>query len=204
MRRFLFITCAALLSCSCGGSPKPAAPPPQAVEVPAAEDEVASAEEPGGGCGEPDSAEPIAAKAPAGYLEMTVAGVADTEGGPAVVLVDPARTLGVPVFIGGSEALSIQLRLRGQKYTRPLTHDLLDQMMGKLGGRIVNVRVDRIENNVFIGAVVLQRGKKVMELDSRVSDAIALALGNRVPIYVARSVIEKSGVELDKLGIETA
>ena len=187
-----------LLIVGCGGAAqKPAGTPPKTtVEVaePATDEPVE----------EPEAPREIVAKPPAGYVEMTVAGVADTEGGPAVVLVDAARTVGVPVFIGGTEALSIQLRLRRQKYQRPLTHDLLDEMVKKLGGRIVSVRVDSIENNVFIGAVVVQRGKGTFEVDSRVSDALALAVGNEVPIYVAKGVVEKSGVDVGKLGIETA
>ena len=186
-----------LLIVGCGGgAQKAAAPPKTTVEV--AEPEADAPAE------EPEAPREIVAKPPAGYVEMTVAGVADTEGGPAVVLVDAARTVGVPVFIGGTEALSIQLRLRGQKYQRPLTHDLLDEMVRKLGGRIVSVRVDSIENDVFIGSVVVQRGKSVLEFDSRVSDALALAVGNKVPIYVAKSVVEKSGIDVGKLGIETA
>jgi bifunctional DNase/RNase len=150
---------------------------------------------------EANAAEPVKVKPPVGYVEMTVAGVVGTEGGNAVVLVDAARTLGIPVFIGGTEAMSIQLRLEGRKYQRPLTHDLLDAIVDKLGGRIVAVRVDSIENDVFIGAVLVQRGKRISEIDSRVSDALALAIGNRAPIYVAKRVLDKSGVDVQKLGI---
>jgi bifunctional DNase/RNase len=187
---------AAVLCVACGSrQPSSAASAPKPVEVPKAD----SDDE-----GEPDegAAALVSAKPPTGYLEMTVAGVVGTEGGSAVVLVDPARSIGIPVFIGGTEALSIQLRLEGKKYERPLTHDLLDQMIKKLGGRVVAVRVDRIENEIFIGAVLVQRGTRVEEFDSRVSDALALAIGNKVPIYVAKQVIEKSGVDVRKLGIE--
>lgn len=179
----------------CGGAPPPAAPTPKPVEVPKAGDDESAGED-------DEDAAPIAPKAPAGYIEMTVAGVRSTEGGNAVILIDAARRVAVPVFIGGTEALSIQLRLEGKKYERPLTHDLLDAMLARFDARVVAVRVDTIDNDVFIGAVLVQRGKRVEEFDSRVSDALALALGNKVPIYVAQRVVDKSGIDVRQLGIE--
>ncbi len=170
-----------VLAVACGGRPPPssqsAAPAPEA------------------------AAAPITPEAPAGYVPMTVLGIVPTSAGNAVLLVDPGRTVGVPVFVGGSEALSIQLRLDRRRYERPLTHDLLDAMVKELGGRIAAVRVDAIRNDVFIGTVLVQRGQKLEEFDARVSDALALAIGNRVPIYVAQRVIDESGVEASKLGI---
>jgi uncharacterized protein len=187
----------ALSAIACGGSPAPAASSAaRPIDVPTASD----SEEPESD----ESGTPTAAsiKPPVGYVEMTVAGVVGTASGSAVVLVDPGRRLGIPVFIGGTEALSIQLRLDGKKYDRPLTHDLLDTVVGKLGGRIVAVRVDKLENEIFFGTVLLQRGERIEEIDSRVSDALALAIGNRAPIYVAKKVIERSGVDVRELGIE--
>jgi uncharacterized protein len=187
----------AALALACGGRPQPAAPSnARPIEVPRASQ--------GDGESDGDEEPSIAAsvKPPAGYVEMTVAGVVGTASGSAVVLVDGARRIGIPVFIGGTEALSIQLRLEGKRYERPLTHDLLDTMVAKLGGRIVAVRVDSIENQIFIGSVLLRRGKRIEEIDARVSDAVALAIGNRVPIYVASKVLEQSGVDVRELGIE--
>jgi bifunctional DNase/RNase len=190
--RFLLV---AALLIGCGGAPPPATPTPKPVEVPKAGDDEPAGED-------DEAAAPIAPKAPAGYIEMTVAGVRGTESGNAVILVDAARRVAVPVFVGGTEALSIQLRLDGKKYERPLTHDLLDAMLARFDARVVAVRVDSIENDVFIGAVLVQRGKRVEEFDSRVSDALALALGSKVPIYVAQRVVDKSGIDVRQLGME--
>ena len=130
---------------------------------------------------------------------MTVGGVAPTAQGNAVLLVDEQKKLAIPIFIGQAEALSIQLRLEKRRYDRPLTHDLLDTMLGRLGGRIESVRVDKVHDNVYFGTVIIADGPNRIELDSRSSDAVALAVGNDAPIFVARQVLERSGVALEEL-----
>lgn len=143
----------------------------------------------------------VTPKIPSGYEEMTVASVVPTAGGGSVVLVDSPGKTGIPIFVGGSEATSLQHRLAKEKFVRPLTHDLLDAMLAKLDGRVVSARVDSLENNTFIGTVVLQKGSESFEFDARASDAIALALGAHAPIYVARSVIAQTGVNVSELGL---
>jgi hypothetical protein len=132
---------------------------------------------------------------------MTVMEVAPTERGDAVLLVDGGNSVVVPIFVGGTEALSIRLRLDKQKYQRPLTHDLLDSMLGRLGGELQKVHVDDIKGNVFVGTVFLRQRPdgKTMEVDARPSDAIALALGNSVPIFVSRRVIDATGMKKEDL-----
>jgi bifunctional DNase/RNase len=131
-----------------------------------------------------------------------VRGIAPTTQGNAVLLVDESRGRAVPVFVGDSEALSIQLRLEKRRYARPLTHDLLDAMLARLGGHIDSVRVEKLENNVFFGIVVVREGARRMELDARTSDAVALAVGSDAPIYVNERVLERAGVSLDDLDKE--
>jgi bifunctional DNase/RNase len=136
---------------------------------------------------------------PRGFIRVAVRGVAPTTQGNAVLLVDESRGRAVPVFVGDSEALSIQLRLEKRRYARPLTHDLLDTMLARLGGRIDSVRVEKLENNVFFGIVVVREGARRMELDARTSDAVALAVGCDAPIFVSERVLERAGVSLDDL-----
>jgi bifunctional DNase/RNase len=137
---------------------------------------------------------------PAGYWLVRVAGVTHMPGGGnAVLLVDDGHRRALPIFIGGTEALSIELRLKKQPFVRPLTHDLFDRTIQKLGGKVDSVRVDKIENNTFYGTVLVNDGKKIFELDARPSDAIALAIGNGVPIHVAAKVLDASGMDLDKI-----
>lgn len=130
---------------------------------------------------------------------MAVGGVAATPHGSAVVLTDDAHDVGVPIFIGGTEALSIALRLRDERYSRPLTHDLLDDAVVKLGGKVVSVRVDKLVDSVFYGTVLIRKTGRVLELDARPSDALALAVGNAAPIFVADEVIDQAGISLDRL-----
>jgi uncharacterized protein len=136
---------------------------------------------------------------PAGYVAMSVGGVAPTSSGEAVLLVDSVSGVAIPIFIGGTEALSIQLRLEKRDFVRPLTHDLYDETLKKLGGRVESVRVDRLQDNTYYGTVVLKTTSNRVELDARPSDAIALAIGNHAPIHVARKVVDAAGIKLDKL-----
>jgi uncharacterized protein len=130
---------------------------------------------------------------------MTVGGIAPTPQGNAVLLIDEDKKLGIPIFIGEAEALSIQLRLEKRRYDRPLTHDLLDSMMGKLGGHVESVRVDKVQDNIYFGTVIVMTGGRRIELDSRSSDAVALALGNEAPIFVARQVVDRAAIALEEL-----
>ena len=175
----------------CGGAatPTPAtstAPPPQVVVEPSSPEPAVETEAP------PPVPEKV--KAPAGYVEMAVADVTETGGGFAVALTDAERTVMVPIFVGGTEALAIDLRSRKRTFSRPLTHDLLDEIMKKLGGELVKVQVDAIVDEVFIGSIYVRHDGEVTKLDARPSDAVALALGHDVPIYVKQEVIDETGI----------
>jgi hypothetical protein len=129
-----------------------------------------------------------------GFQEMEVLGLMPSEQGQAVVLKHPRERLLLPIWIGPAEAFVIQLRLERKRFQRPLTHDLLDDAVQKLGGRITLVQVDDLKDNTYVGTVFLQQGGRALQLDARPSDAIALALGNRAPICVSSSVLENAGV----------
>jgi bifunctional DNase/RNase len=129
---------------------------------------------------------------------MAVGGVAPTNEGNAVVLLDDAAHRGLVLFVGGTEALSIAVRLEQRRYERPLTHDLLDSVVTKLGAEVVSVRVDRLEDDVFFGSLLISKDGRLIELDARPSDALALAIGNSVPVFVAESVLTQAGIDVDK------
>ncbi|MBK7580427.1 MAG: bifunctional nuclease family protein [Myxococcales bacterium] len=140
---------------------------------------------------------------PDGYARVHVGGVTRLpHGGDAVLLVEDGKLLAVPIFIAGTEALSIQLRLKKQSFDRPLTHDLLDASIQKLGGKVESVRVDKLEKSVFYGTVVLSRDGKLIELDARPSDAIAIAIGSGVPIHVSRKVLAHAGLDLSQADVD--
>ena len=141
-----------------------------------------------------------ATKPPKGFVRVRVGGVTQAGQGNAVLLVDDERRRALLVFIGETEALSIQLRLQGTRYKRPLTHDLIDTMLDHLGARVQSVRVDRLEDDIFYGVVVLREGNRIHEFDSRTSDGIALALGSDAPLFVASDVLDRAGIPLDADG----
>ena len=142
------------------------------------------------------------ASVPAGYLEARVFRVVETSQGDVVLLADAGEQRFLPIFVGGTEALSIKLRHDKQRYPRPLTHDLLDTLVDKLGGRIVKVQVDDIKNKVYIGRVFVAQGDKTFDVDARPSDAIALATGSGVPILVAGAVFDAAAIPASELGLD--
>jgi uncharacterized protein len=134
-------------------------------------------------------------RVPPGYVRMQVQDVISLSEGEAVLLVDAGRTAVLPIFIGGTEAVSIALRLRNQLPPRPLTHDLLDTVIRQLGGELVKVQVDRMTAGIFVGSIFVRTATGTRRIDARPSDAIALAVGNRAPIYAARAVLDQSGIK---------
>jgi bifunctional DNase/RNase len=205
-RALLVLSCVAVaLGCSrlrrsvgLGESPAPSASASLQVSSAPAAPSSSAAKLPAGDAADDESE----ATPPSGFVRMTVRGVAPTAQGNAVLLVDENQKRGVPIFVGETEALSIRLRLANRRYARPLTHDLFDSALDQLGAKVEYVRVDKLQNNVFFGTVVLTSGKKYIELDARSSDAVALALGRDVPIFMARPVLDRSAIDLDKIPME--
>jgi len=133
-------------------------------------------------------------------VEMRVAAVLPVRGGgAAVVLIDSTRSKALLIAVGGTEALSINLRLAKQHLARPLTHDLLESIVRELGGKVVRAQIDEMRGETYIGSVFVQIGQRVARIDARPSDAIALALGNALPIFVARKVLDAAGVSPDSV-----
>jgi hypothetical protein len=91
----------------------------------------------------------------------------------------------------------------GKTYPRPLTHDLLGALLHELGAAPVKVQVDDVRDDTFIGSVFVRQGERILQLDARPSDAIAIALGSSVPLYVSRAIMLSAGVpreDIDKAG----
>jgi bifunctional DNase/RNase len=133
------------------------------------------------------------------FVEVAVRRVVPTEQGHAVLLAPKSGgRLVLPVFVGPCEANAIQMRLDGQTAPRPLTHELLDNVIRTLGARIVKVEIDDLRSNTFLGRIYLSQGGKTIQIDARPSDSIALALGAGVPIRVARKVLDQAGIDPDK------
>lgn len=126
---------------------------------------------------------------------VTVLRVGSVQGKHVVLLETKDRKNLVPIFIGEREAQAIYMGIRGIRPTRPLTHNLLLDVIKRLGGKILRVEVTHIRNTVFIGSLVLQDlKKKTHRVDARPSDLVALAATQKLPIYVSSAVIRKAGI----------
>ena len=103
--------------------------------------------------------------------------------------VDGERTF--PIVIGSGEAYAIDRRLKGIPTPRPLTHDLLANIIDHLGGEISQIEINDLENHTFFARIHIKQNGRVVEVDSRPSDAIALGIATSVPIYVAEHVLDE-------------
>jgi uncharacterized protein len=131
--------------------------------------------------------------------EMVIYGVSfDMVGKQPIVLlktVDANRFL--PIWIGHPEAAAILVKLQNSAPTRPMTHDLLNDVVGQLDAEVVSIAVIEMRENTYYARITLQQNGSEIEVDSRPSDAIALAVRSGAKIYVADDVIEESGVEFE-------
>ena len=115
-----------------------------------------------------------------------------------VVLKDTNSDRYLPIWIGPFEADAITVELQETPPQRPMTHDLLKSVISELGGRVVHVLINDLRNDVYYARVVVEINGKQIDIDSRSSDAIALAVRVKVPIFVDDRVMEKAGIEPDE------
>lgn len=130
-------------------------------------------------------------------IEMTVEGIGiDPSNNPLVLLRDAERKIVVPIWIGPAEAVSIQMELDDKQPQRPMTHDLIANILRDLGVTLLKVTVNDFSDSVYYATLHLQvgRGDQVQEVDARPSDAIALALRTQAQIWVADEVAQKTGI----------
>ncbi len=132
--------------------------------------------------------------------EMVIYGVSfDMVGKQPIVLlktVEGNRFL--PIWIGHPEAASILMKLQGASTPRPMTHDLLCDMLGELDVKCTQVAVTELRDNTFFASITLSVNGREMEIDSRPSDAIALAVRSGAPIFAAEEVIAESAIEFEQ------
>jgi bifunctional DNase/RNase len=112
-----------------------------------------------------------------------------------VMLKEVKRERYLPIVIGIPEADAIAIKLQNHEVPRPLTHDLLCNMITTLGGRVTHVIVNDLSGETFYARIVMDVDGRHVEVDSRPSDAIALAVRMNVPIYVDESVLERNALE---------
>jgi bifunctional DNase/RNase len=103
----------------------------------------------------------------------------------------------LPIWIGHPEAAAILMKLQSQAPPRPMTHDLVSDMLEQLGAQIVRITVTELRENTFYAQITVQQDGSEIEIDSRPSDAIALAIRAEAPIFAADRVIEESAIEFE-------
>lgn len=101
------------------------------------------------------------------------------------------------IWIAHTEAYAIAVELQGTTSPRPLTHDLLKNVIGELGAKIVSIVISDLIDEIFYARIVLDVAGRHVEVDSRPSDAIALAVRAKTPIFVDESVLDRAGVALE-------
>ena len=131
--------------------------------------------------------------------EMLIYGVSfDLVGKQPIVLLKTADgNKFLPIWIGHPEAAAILMRLQSQAPPRPMTHDLLSDVLDQLGAQIIRITVTELRENTFYAQITLQQDGSEIEVDSRPSDAIALAIRAEAPIFAADRVIEESAIEFE-------
>src|SRR5881398_2236794 len=113
---------------------------------------------------------------------------------PIVILKDTDNKLNLPIWIGLLEATAMAMEIEGIKMARPMTHDLLKNILGEVGCSVESIEITELKENTYYALVHISLAGRQLMIDSRPSDAIALALRTKSPIYVAKAVLEASSV----------
>lgn len=135
-----------------------------------------------------------------GKIKLNVLGISYSQtqsGAYALVLSEEGGTRRIPIIVGGFEAQAIAIELEGLQPPRPLTHDLFKKFSDAYNIRILEVNIHKLEEGVFFANILFDNADKQITLDARTSDAIALALRFKCPIYTTDEIIEKAGIILD-------
>ena len=128
-------------------------------------------------------------------VKVEIFGMALDETGksPIIVLKDEDETRVLPIWIGAMEAMAISMAINKVEFHRPMTHDLLLNVFGKMGGVVNRVEVTDIEKGTFFAEIVVETRDGTKRIDSRPSDAIALAVRAECPILVGEEVLAEAG-----------
>jgi uncharacterized protein len=132
--------------------------------------------------------------------EMVIYGVSfDMVGKQPIVLLKTADgNKFLPIWIGHPEAAAILMKLQGASTPRPMTHDLFTEMLTQLDAKVVRIAVTELRDNTFYAMITIAVDGTEIEVDSRPSDAIALAVRADAPIFAAPEVIEESAIEFEQ------
>jgi bifunctional DNase/RNase len=121
-----------------------------------------------------------------------------------VMLKEKTNSRFLPIWIGHFEADAIAIPMQNVPVSRPLTHDLLSSVVSALGATVTQVVINRLADETFYAKLIIEVDGKQVEVDSRPSDAIAVAIRAKVPIYVDESVLDQAGMVFENEGDETS
>ena len=139
-------------------------------------------------------------------IKMTVEGIGiDPQNNTLVLLRDEEHKVFVPIYIGPAEAMSIQMELDNRQPPRPMTHDLMADILRKMDVQLLKVTVNDVDKLLYYATLHIQGKDEVspQEIDARPSDAIALALRTQCGIWVSDQVIDKSGIQVEEVASES-
>ncbi len=128
-------------------------------------------------------------------IKLKVMGVSYSQtqsGAYALLLIEENGERRIPIIIGGFEAQAIVIKLENLEPPRPLTHDLFKKFADQFGITVIEVMIYKLEDGVFYSKLVCNNGEKEYSLDSRTSDAVAIALRFGCPIYISEDILEKA------------
>jgi len=140
-------------------------------------------------------------------VKLKVLGISYSQtqsGAYALILVEENGERRVPIIIGGFEAQAIVIKLENLEPPRPLTHDLFRSFASEFNITIIEVMIYKLEEGVFYSRLLCNNGEKELAIDSRTSDAVALALRFGCPIYISEEILEKAGITITPTEADTS
>ena len=137
-------------------------------------------------------------------IEVRVAhlGLDKNSNTPVVILQEQNGDRVLPIWIGPAEASAIAMELAGMKFARPLTHDLLKQVIVGLGADLRKVIITQVKDNTYYAELHIYRGDAIVNIDARPSDSIAVALRLKAPIFTTEELLENTPVDTSDAGGE--
>ena len=129
-------------------------------------------------------------------VEVASLGLDKASGTPVVILKEVGGDRILPIWIGPGEASAIAMVLAGIEFARPLTHDLLQAVVAEMGGEVVRVQIHRVVDNTYFASLLLRGAASFVEVDSRPSDSVALALRASAPIFVLDELLDTVPIEI--------
>ena len=138
-------------------------------------------------------------------VKLKVMGISYSQtqsGAYALILIEENGERRIPIIIGGFEAQSIVIKLENLDPPRPLTHDLFKKFADEFNISVVEVVISKLEEGVFFSKLVCNNGEKEYSIDSRTSDAVAIALRFGCPIYINEDILDKAGITINPTDTE--